>query len=377
MLPAYSDTILLSLLGAVYLEIASIVMISALTLNISLNTIINMLIINNNNIIDRKEFKFFLFKISIFFSIAYLLLSITAYHILSEDIKVQSFLYLILSIFRPILSCANSYYREKLFTLKENKTIHSSMNISIGLYIISSWSIIFTLNYFNYNISIIIFLIPTYISIFFNNIFYRKNNNMKFFEFNLSKIIVNNFQKSFNAGLLNAFEIFFFALVAWVASIKFNDISQYIYPVFNLVELASAFAIGINRVLSERLTKKNINYNLNGILIIYFFYSLLVVKIYFIVMELIGSQNFSTYLIIFAMFYVFIDGLQLIYRSYVQVVINEKFAMSVICFLYATATVILALSFFRESQNLLIISIIFPVVLLIFFINGYNYVKNK
>ena len=251
------------------------------------------------------------------------------------------------------------------------------MNISIGLYIISSWSIIFTLNHLNYNISILVFLIPTYISIFFNNIFYRKDNNMKFFDFNSNRITVNNFQKSFNAGILNAFEIFFFALVAWVASIKFNDISQYIYPVFNLVELASAFAIGINRVLSEKLTKNNINYNLNSILIIYFFYSLLIVKVYFTIMELIGSQNFSMHLITFAMFYVFIDGLQLIYRSYIQVVINEKLAMSIICLLYATATAILALSFFKESQNLLIISITFPVILLIFFINGYNYVKNK
>lgn len=175
MIPAFSDTIVVALMGVLILKVASIVLISTLAVNIAFNSIVTLLILHNKGITDDSGFKFFLFKMSLLFSFIFVLLAIISYVILPLNINIQSSIFLLMSLFRPILGVCNIYYREILLISGENDAVHKSMNLSIICYIFISWVMLFILKLFDYKISILWLLIPVYFSIIVNSFYYKKN----------------------------------------------------------------------------------------------------------------------------------------------------------------------------------------------------------
>lgn len=377
MIPGLSDTILLFIMGATVLQVASIVLISSLAINISFGSIILMTILHNKENIYDNRFKFYLFKISFSFALIYIFLSVVSLYYLPPEIKNQSFLFLIMSALRPIISASNIYYREILIINKKDKYVHSSLNISNLVYIISSWIIITVLINLNINLSILWFLIPIYLSIFFNNLYYKKNiNNLKFFKFNINKIKILNIRSSLYSGFLNIYEVGFIAILSWVINIKFPNFSTYIFPLFNLFEIASALAIGINRNLTNYIIENKNPVKLIYLIFIYTVYSLTFSCVYFYLFHLFKKFNNLFILIIFGFLYVLLDGIQLILRSYTQASNDDSKIIYLSTITYTLSIIILSLAYFNVSEKILIISIFLPLVILSFFIIGFGYVRN-
>lgn len=377
MIPGLSDTILLFIMGATVLQVASIVLISSLAINISFGSIIVMTILHNKENIYDNRFKFYLFKISFSFALIYIFLSVVSLYYLPPEIKNQSFLFLIISALRPIISASNIYYREILIINKKDKYVHSSLNISNLVYITSSWIIITILINLNINLSILWFLVPIYLSIFFNNLYYKKNiNNLKFFKFNINKIKILNIRSSLYSGFLNIYEVGFIALLSWVINIKFPNFSTYIFPLFNLFEIASALAIGINRNLTNYIIENKNTVKLIYLISIYTAYSLTFSCVYFYLFHLFKKFNNLFILIIFGFLYVLLDGIQLILRSYTQASNDDSKIIYLSTITYTLSIIILSLAYFNVSEKILIISIFLPLVILSFFIIGFGYVRN-
>lgn len=329
MLPGLSDTVIALVIGGVALQVASVVLIFLLAFNIALGSFATLLMMHLKATSDREPVLTVMLRAAGIVALGIVCLAIVALLIFPAEIGVQSFVFLLLCLPRPLLVIWNVYHREILFKANQHGVVQKLTSRSVLLYVGVTWGLFGLAMVTGMTLSLFLLLSGVYAASLYiaayswaavapvDRLTIRQIKDAgRSPPWRPTK--VTGVGAAVSNSATNVLEIGFLAVIGWVVVGFFPDIATYYYPMFNMFEWASALAIGLSRVFTDHRIEGTETPSTTWVFAILALYSFAFVALYLKVSVMISPSlaGFGTTLYMFAVCYVFFDGLQLVLRSY-------------------------------------------------------------
>ncbi|WP_139112098.1 hypothetical protein [Acidithiobacillus thiooxidans] len=329
MLPGLSDTMMLLIIGIQALKVASAVLIPVLAINIALGSFSTLLMMHRRELSDRVEICAAMLQGAFAAAGVIIVIGVTSRIVFGAEVGAQSLTFLLLCVARPFFVIWNIYHREILYRDNRHRVFQSLTTRAVGLYIVITWASLSLATMLDWYPSILLLLSGVYISQAFTALYiYRHTflaDRLSWREIGtiLRRAMtiwpgrVLGLRVALYNSVTNVLEFGFLAIAGWIIEVRVESIAIIYYPLFNMFELASAFALGISRVCTERRIVKEPMPPQLLLTVIFGLYAIVFVPLY-IGLATLMSDVFgvvSPVLISFAVAYVFFDGIQLILRS--------------------------------------------------------------
>lgn len=377
MLPNLSDTVLTVILGTIVLQVASVALILVLALNIALGSFNSLMLLHNIGKRPREELLRVTMQAGMVVALLYLLMSGVAYLHFDGIVGEQSSLFLLLSAARPFLFAIGAYSREALVFEKKHDVLHKVTTRAALIYILLNSTIVLSAKFYEWPYSATFLLIGVYAAqILATALFYKNvSDDFKLTASEMMSVTVTapfksveltGFKSATSAAFTNILEIGFLSVAGWIVVSDFKSIAPFFFPLFTLFEWASGFAIGINRVMTERRIASVSTPGLTEICLTSLCWSCFFVMIYFGLFGLLLPIFWNTglWLLGFAVIYVFFDGLQLIFRSLLVSQANGGSLMRLSFASYGVAAVCLGGAVVTKDPSLFFIALLMPLVIM-------------
>ena len=329
MLPGLSDTVAVLVLGAQALQVASVVLIFVLALNIALGSFVTLVMMHSREASDRLVLCATMLRGSFLVAAAMVCLGLTSRAFFGPDTGLQSLAFLLLSTARPFFTVWNVYHREILYRNDRFRVVHSLATKAVALYVGISWGALLMGTALELRPDILWLLLGVYASLGYTA--YSSATRVPPTDrlgraelVAIAKVAMTHrigrapgLGAALSNSATNVLEIGFLAVAGWVVVARFEDIAALYYPLFNMFEWASAFALGLSRVFTERRIAAEQLPSFAWLTSVFALYTSAFVTLYLaLASELFSSfDGLNTALVAFALAYVFFDGLQLILRS--------------------------------------------------------------
>lgn len=377
MLPGLSDTIMTMVIGGIGLKVASVVLIFLLAFTIALGGFTTLLMIHCKTNSDHCPVLAVMIRGAIVVAISMIALAILATLVFPGSVGQQSLLFLVLCLPRPFMLVWNVFHREILFKLNQHKAVQQLTSKSIVLYIGVSWLALGLTMLSGFQLSIMLVLCGSYASMIFTavkmwiavppadrlttaRIFTACTDAFR------QQPAVTGIGSAVANSATNVLEIGFLAVVGWLAVNNFPAMSNYYYPMFNMFEWASALAIGLSRVYTERRIARLQTPTAFWLVSVLTLYSFGIVALYLLASTLISSSlsGAGGAIYFFAVFYVLFDGLQLVLRSHMlaQETGGELLNLSLLS--YTLSLIVIVMNWLMFKNTLLVYaSLLLPLLL--------------
>lgn len=377
MLPGLSDTAIALVVGGVALQVASVVLIFLLAFNIALGSFATLLMMHLKAESDRSPVLTVMIRAAGLVALGIFGLAVVALVLFPAAIGTQSFVFLLLCLPRPFLTVWNVYHRELLFKADQHALVQALTSKSVLLYIGVSWLLLGAAMLTGAAVSLSLLLCGIYAATLYIAVrswaAVDPAQRMTRAQLALAargllggKTKVTGVGAAVSNSATNVLEIGFLAVVGWLVVGYFPDITAFYYPMFNMFEWASALAIGLSRVFTERRIADRPTPSILWLLVTFAIYSFGFVTIYLQAAVLISKSlsGLGAGLYLFAVAYVFFDGLQLVLRSYMlaQETGGRLLQMSLLAYALAFATVLVNWLVFINS-NLMFGGLLLPLML--------------
>jgi hypothetical protein len=375
MLSGLSDTIATLVLGAFVLKVASVVLIISLTLNIALGSFSTLIMMHSDRAQNKARLLGVFVQAAIGVSVFMVVCGLVARVVFGPDIGGQSMWFLLLSVFRPLLVVWNVYCGEMLLRNGQQADVQQQTSRGVIVYTLTSWSVLGVVFSFDFEPSILWLLIGVYTTQLFTAfVFHRQTSReARINRSDISAVVVSALSNPFEVtgiksaisnALTNVMELGFLAVAGWVVVARFDNIAIYYFPLFNMFEWGSGFAIGLSRVYTERLISKSNMPSYWHSIGLFFLYAVVFVALYSWIAARISPafDKIGLALSIFAVLYVIFDGLQLILRSVMLAQSDGGRLLTISTLVYSSALVGLGVAYGTRSDILLFSALIVPLV---------------
>ncbi|MBB3300935.1 hypothetical protein FHT80_002165 [Rhizobium sp. BK226] len=368
MIPNVADTIVVTLIGATALQVASNVLITILTLNIAFLNFCSLICMHNLKRGAKADVFAAIVRAACMMIGVYLALIAVSVATLEGAPRTQTIAFIALSALRPFVAGWNAYCAEVFFAQGKRQIVRSVITRSSLIYAGVNLLFVGLSHFAGTQNSIISLLIGVYLALFHNALAYARilPTEWRFSRqdlkdvFSLRKLDLVGIGAGLSASFINMLEMGFLALVGWVVAAKFPQIAVFYFPFFTLVELTSGLAIGLGRSVTERLITPRPFPRLHVLIAVYSTYSLLCFLIY---VGLIGVSNRDIFalplsLAGLALLFLICDGLQLVVRGYTLAKADGGKLTHLSAIAYLASGVILALAAVLGSVQALAIALV-------------------
>ncbi|AIC28077.1 trifolitoxin-processing protein TfxD [Rhizobium etli bv. phaseoli str. IE4803] len=326
MIPNVADTIVVTLIGATALQVASNVLITILTLNIAFLNFCSLICMHNLKRGAKADVFAAIGRAACMMIGVYLALIAVSVATLEGLPLTQTIAFIALSAFRPFVAGWNAYCAEVFFAQGKRQIVRAVITRSSLIYAGVNLLFVGISHVTGSQNSIISLLIGVYIALFHNALAYAKmlpaewkidRRDLKQV-LSLRRLDLIGVKAGLSASFINMLEMGFLALVGWVVAAKFPEIAVFYFPFFTLVELTSGLAIGLGRSVTERLITPRPFPRLHVLIAVYSAYSFVCFLIYVAFVGVSDRDIFALPLSLagLALLFLICDGLQLVVRGY-------------------------------------------------------------
>lgn len=382
MIPGLSDTVATLVLGVLVLQAASVVLIATLAINIALGSFCSLVMLHRDGS-KAKEAEFAsMLQGAIIGSLVMAALAVGAAAIFEPEVGRQSFWFLIISIPRLFILCWNVYCGEILFRGGLRGVVQRIITISILVYVVVSWLTLGVFTYFGITPSITFLLIAAYCSLCNTALRGRQAiaREARLHSGDIPAVLsatlkipanISGIGVALATAFANVMELGFLALAGWIVVALFQEVSVVYFPLVNMFEWVSGFALGLSRVYTERLIRNEQVPSYSKSSVFYAIYAIFFSSVYLWAVAQISPplKGIGLGMIIFAVSYVLLDGFQLILSSRLQADPDGRSMMWISILSYVPAFVGLGASFVSRNSLVFLISLLIPLCLEILLLN--------